>query len=130
MAKLMTIDGSFVELPSAPDGYILCLVKCRMPWLAPDDLLNHHIPPDLDESPGSFPDAAIIATSDGEGNRWSALISGRTPLRSKRSRVRVAPGPLRGLYRKRSRVHAPVTGTRRRAHFEGCIARGRAFTRP
>jgi hypothetical protein len=26
--------------------------------------------------------------------RPSALVSGRTPLRSKRSRVRVAPGPL------------------------------------
>jgi hypothetical protein len=74
MAKLMTIDGSFAELPSAPDGYILCLVKCRMRWLAPDDLLNHHIPPGLNESPGSFPDAAIIATSDGEGNRVAVAV--------------------------------------------------------
>jgi hypothetical protein len=72
-ARLLTVSGEYVQLPNPPGDmekrkYILSLVRCRMRWLAEQDLQSGHVPATADDQSGSWPDATTLASFDKQAN--------------------------------------------------------------
>jgi hypothetical protein len=72
-ARMLTVSGEYVELPNPPGDidkrkYVLALVRCRMGWLAEEDLQRGRVPATPENQSGSWPDATTLAGFDKQGN--------------------------------------------------------------